>query len=478
MGHTATAEQISWTFRTWLAFFLGKLCIALLQLAQWLHLPWGGTAFPGRVALKIDRHIIAALRNRYLGFILVTGTNGKTSTTALLVKLLQSTGINVVSNPEGANMVPGLLTALLKAESLRPAVASNRSRLAVLEVDEGSLLPLSRLLTEVDMVMVTNLFADQLDRYGSVTALAERMKQALFNWPHATLILNADDPLVASFGHNRTPTYYFSIETANNDSVAPECKSGEIYLCPLCKQALQFSSRRYAHLGDFACPACNFKRPESLCSSYLLPNKDRSGTRFLVCTPAEEVEFNSTLTGLYNVYNITAALAAALVLKPKTKLSSLTPVVAAFRAPAGRTEHFIWPDRQKQGTLVLVKNPAGFNQALTALADSKVATLVVAINDLPADGRDVSWLWDTYIDTIVASDVFVICSGRRANDVALCFKYHGLPLDKMAIVPAADKAVQAALTSPGQNFVILCNYTILMPLRNAVLKLGGQVYAT
>ncbi len=471
-----TTEQSSWTLRTWLAFVLGKLCILLLQLAQWLRLPWGGTAFPGRVALKIDRNIVSVLRKRYRRFILVTGTNGKTSTTALLVKLLQSTGEQVVSNPEGANMIPGLVTALLKAESIcQPASGnSDRNRLAVLEVDEGSLLPLSRLITEVDLVMVTNLFSDQLDRYGSVTALARRIKEAFAAWPEATLLLNADDPLVASFGHSHTCAYYYAVETSHSGPLTASRKLGDISLCPLCEQTLKFSSRSYAHLGHYTCPACNFSRPQVMFTGYPLPNQEQPGTKFLVRTPTGESEFYSNLTGLYSIYNIISALATTLVLQPETELSSLQPVVTAFQAPAGRTEHFIWPDRDKKGTLVLVKNPAGFNQALATLVNT--TTLLVAINDLPADGRDISWLWETDIDALT-DNISIICSGRRAADVAVCFKYHGLPPDKLTILPEPDKAVQAILTAPGQNFGILCNYTVLEPIRHALLQQGGNSYA-
>lgn len=480
-----TTEQTGWTIRTRLAFILGKLCIALLQLAQWLRLPWGGTAFPGRVVLKIDRNIVATLRRRYHGLILVTGTNGKTSTTAQLVQLLQSAGLEVVSNPEGANMVPGLVTALLKAEPIWPPAAtpgySGQTRLAVLEVDEGSLLSLSRRVTEVDMVIITNLFPDQLDRYGSVNALAKQMKKALAAWRGATLVLNADDPLVASFGQNRSHARYFAVETADDDPAFISGEAGEVYLCPLCGQRLHYSSSRYAHLGCYACSGCDFSRPRPSVIAWLLPDKKEPGTLFLVRTPTEEVEFYSALTGLYNVYNTTAALAATVVLQPKTKLASLTSAVAAFRAPAGRTEYFSWPDRSKQATLVLVKNPAGFNQALTTLADTQTegtaTTLIIAINDLPADGRDVSWLWDTYIDAI-AGDVFVICSGRRARDVAVCLKYNGLPLDKMMVVPEVNKAVREALTAPAPNIIVLCNYTVLAPLRQALVKQGGKADAT
>jgi UDP-N-acetylmuramyl tripeptide synthase len=448
----ATTKQTSWTSRTWLAFVLGKICIVLLKLTHWLRLPWGGTAFPGRVALKVDRNIIATLRDRYQGFILVTGTNGKTSTTALIVKLLQSTGFNIVSNPEGANMVPGLLTALLKAESLGSTAANGRTRLAILEVDEGSLLPLSKLLPDVDLVVVTNLFPDQLDRYGSVIALGKRMKQAIAAWPCATLLLNADDPLVASFGHDRARTHYFAMDTAEDDPADTNLESDEVALCPICRQNLSFSSRRYAHLGSYTCGTCGFRSPPAVLIGSPLPTIEGTGSRLNIRTiSGHEHAFNSTLTGLYNGYNIIAAMATTLLWRPETELSSLMPVVAAFRAPAGRTEYFSWPDQGKKGTLVLVKNPTGFNQALTTLAKAKptteltATTLVVAINDLPADGRDISWLWDTYISAI-PEQVSIICSGRRATDVAVCFKYHGVPLDKIRIVSGVDQAVRSALT--------------------------------
>ena len=150
-----------------------------------------------------------------------------------------------------------------------------QKRLAVLEVDEGSLLSLSRLVTKVDMIMVTNLFPDQLDRYGSVTALAQQMKKAFAAWPKATLLLNADDPLVASFGHDRTHTCYFAVETADDNNTSGDSKLKEISLCPFCGQTLNYTSRRYDHLGSYTGPGCGFNRPQSLVTTWPLQNKKK-----------------------------------------------------------------------------------------------------------------------------------------------------------------------------------------------------------
>ncbi|NMA55211.1 MAG: DUF1727 domain-containing protein [Firmicutes bacterium] len=450
--------------RARLAIIGGKISSALLKLAQGFKLPWGGTSFPGRIALRLDPNILATLSQKYQGFILVTGTNGKTITTALLSKLLEKAGLDIVSNSEGANMIPGLVTALLRAEPVLPSLFGSKYKLAVLEVDEGSLPALSAQLCQVDMIIVTNLFPDQLDRYGSVAALAERMKEAFAAWPDATLVLNADDPVVTSFGFDWSRVYYFSVETdepADRSKVTP---------CPCCGGQLDYNSYRYAHLGSYRCSSCDFRRPQATVS--LWPGSAK--TRVLLArTPVEKVELQSPLTGLYNVYNTAAALTAAFAWLPHLSLASLAPAVASFQAPTGRTEYFLWPD--KEAVLTLTKNSAGFNQALATLMDKKrdlAPTLIVAINDLPADGRDISWLED--IDsTYIPANTAIICSGRRAREVAARFRRSHLS-GQIAVISEVNRAVRSALQSSTDKIIILCNYTVLAPLRRELIKQGGK----
>ena len=289
-----TTEQTGWTIRTRLAFILGKLCIALLQLAQWLRLPWGGTAFPGRVVLKIDRNIVATLRRRYHGLILVTGITVKPALRLSWCSCCRVPGWKWSPTRKELTWSLGWSRPCLKPSNLAPSSYPRLqwpNSLSCAGSGRGSLLSLSRRVTEVDMVIITNLFPDQLDRYGSVNALAKQMKKALAAWRGATLVLNADDPLVASFGQNRSHARYFAVETADDDPAFISGEAGEVYLCPLCGQRLHYSSSRYAHLGCYACSGCDFSRPRPSIIAWLLPDKKEPGTLFLVRLPPKKWNF-------------------------------------------------------------------------------------------------------------------------------------------------------------------------------------------
>jgi UDP-N-acetylmuramyl tripeptide synthase len=481
MNRKPTASTTSPTLRTGLALGLGKLSQACLRQISRLNLSCDGTSFPGRIMLMVDSSIIATLSQHCQGIILVTGTNGKTSTTALLAELLRQSGQKVLSNPEGANMVSGLATALLRAKP-RPRSQTNLAsnsppQLAVLEVDESSLTPLARLLPQVNLITVTNLFPDQLDRHGSVQALADRMQKALAAWPTASLVLNANDPLVASWGQNRPDCHFFTVNAAGNNT--HQQQPPQDLLCPCCRQSLHYNRIHYAQLGAYVCPHCAFHPPAALVEVQPLEDKAGSGTALLVRTPREKLTLHSPLTGLYNTYNTAAALATMAAWLPSTSLRSLAPALASFQTPAGRTEYFRWPRSNKQAALALAKNPAGFNQVLTTLISrrnrSSPITLLVAINDLPADGRDISWLKDIHLDNIPLGSR-AICSGRRAHAVAERFRASSLPPAHILVKPNLRRAVKAALQTPAADIVVLCNYTVLSPLRAALLKTGGETF--
>lgn len=474
--------------RSWIALCLGKLAVFVCErLGAWRG-GWGGTTLPGRLARRVDPGLLRRLGQEYARIVLVTGTNGKTTTTALLTACLRGAGFtDIVTNAEGANMLSGLTTALLKARPLGrrkcPSDTEPPARVAVLEVDEGSLEALSRELPAVDLVVVTNLFRDQLDRYTELAVLTEHLDRALSHWPQARLVLNADDPLVAGLGLNRAGVAYYSVAAAKPATLprmaadlAQEAEAGERVLCPRCQGPLQFRARSYSHLGEYYCPGCGFSRPHAgYTVSGLRPASGGSGTSFTFAEGAgTAVTFSTSLNGLHNVYNAAAALTAARELGAGS-LSSFVPKLAAFGAPQGRAEEFLFPASGLEGTLILVKNPAGLSQALRTVAAPGAARpfdgLLLAINDLAADGRDVSWLWD--VDYTPLADLSIICAGRRAADLAVCLKYHGLPRVALTVVPGLEKSVNLLLARSRRRFAILCTYTNLAPYRWALLKKGG-----
>lgn len=476
--------------RTWLAVLAGKATFALCRALGRFRAGWGGTSLPGWVARKVDPGVLGYLSRRYETLVLVTGTNGKTTTTALLRDLLRREGkAEVISNAEGANMLPGITTAFLKAEPLFPVRKAGRApkrRLAVLEVDEGSLEAVSGELKAVDMILVTNLFRDQLDRYTEIAVLAEHMARGLAAWPNARLVLNADDPVVAGFAAGRGRVTYYGVADAPADagsgSTSPlegEMEASESVLCPRCREPLQFSRRSYSHLGEYRCRTCGFLRPRPQYEAHLgqAPSAPAGGFR-LRLPDGRELTLPGILSGLHNVYNMTAALAAAAELGIALSEASASHL-ARFTAPPGRAESFFWPAAGKEATLVLVKNPAGLSQALrTFLSGEQGApppdALIVAINDLAADGRDVSWLWDADFTPLArAGNIPVICSGRRGGDLAVCLKYNGVVPARLRVVPDLEASVRAVLAGPAHRFAILCTYTNLAPYRRILLRRGG-----
>ncbi|HHV56763.1 MAG TPA: DUF1727 domain-containing protein [Firmicutes bacterium] len=475
--------------RTWLAVLTGKVTLALCLLLSRFRTGWGGTSLPGLAARKVDPSILGHLRSCCQQVVLITGTNGKTTTTALLAGLLRADReVEVVTNGEGANMLAGITTALLKTQPLLLARRGRQTgycrRVAVLEVDEGSLEALSNEIGPVDVVLVTNLFRDQLDRYTEVAVLANHMARGLKAWPDAQLVLNADDPVVASFAVGRSRVVYYGVAgAAGGSGVAAsggEQEANDTVLCPHCQRPLSFTQRNYSHLGYYRCPGCGFARPPvQYEAERLKPTTAEAGTSFRLRLPGErEITLQAHLPGLYNVYNMTAALATAAELGLPLE-GALPKRLARFAVPPGRAERFHWPAVGKEATLILVKNPAGLSQALrTVLAGGKgntpPATLVLAINDLAADGRDVSWLWDVDFSALaVAGNTSVVCSGRRAGDLAVCLKYHGVAPERLRVLPDLEESVRVGLKGTGRHFAVLCTYTNLAAYRRILLRQGG-----
>ncbi|MDN5344797.1 MAG: hypothetical protein PWQ18_909 [Clostridia bacterium] len=444
--------------RSFCALIVGRL-VGLV--ARWLGR--GATSLPGYVALKIDPLLMGHLAAGYEKIILVTGTNGKTTTTNLLASILRAAGIRVVHNSEGANMPAGVATALL----------GQQGEVAVLEVDEGT-LGLVTSQVPAGTVIVTNLLRDQLDRYHELEQLAAAINRALAALPAATLILNADDSLVTSLGQGREGVRYFGLaRTPWSQATTSEVLEGHI--CPRCHRPLQFNFYHYSHLGDYFCPRCAYQRPRP---DYEVVDVELNtgGARFNVLYPGGQVAFKTPMPGIYNVYNILAAASAALDLKVNP--ATIAGVVAAFLPGQGRAETFRLQD--KQVTLMLVKNPTGLSVALqTLVAGREQASYLLAINDLAADGRDVSWLWDADLSPLLQAPYQrIICAGLRAGDMAICLKYQGVRMAALEVIPGQEESLDSLLTAPGDDCLILCTYTNLALYRRLLKERGATSEVT
>jgi len=481
-----------------LALAAGKL---LIRLLKWLRQgSGGGTSLPGQVALRIYPRVLSDLVSTYGKVVVVTGTNGKTTTTMGLSRILKHGGLyaRVASNAEGANMLPGLTTALLRDHPLSGAPAEPiAARAAVLEVDEGSMEGFCR-QGRVDAFVVTNLFRDQLDRYWEIGRLAGSIRLALDLHPQATLILNADDPAVAHLGTGREKVVFYgmkpipapeaSVEHNHSPPLLSADEARDSILCPVCITPLEYMHYFYSHLGQYRCLDCAVSRPVpdylgEITTETPDTNCQNQGTHApsLVVHYGESlIALRTPLTGNYNYYNLLAATVAALDLGAGGRAA--VEGLAGFSPGLGRFERFAFPG--VLATLVLTKNPTGMSQALRAIVRARGRAagkqgVLLAINDLAADGRDVSWLWDcSWTPLVETSWDRVVCSGLRALDMAVCLKYSGLAPAQIEVAAELEEAIRGlvALDGPetGGNVFILSTYTNLTPCRTILRKLGGK----
>lgn len=439
------------TWRFWIALWAGKI-IALGLLAVGKK----GTTLPGKVACWIDPQIMRHLSGAYSdGIIMVTGTNGKTTTANLLANILREAGKDFAFNQAGANLVTGITGALLQNTRW---YGSSRASLALLEVDEATVPKFCEQVTP-SLAIVTNFFRDQLDRYGELDTTIRMVRNSISQ--ETVLVLNADDPLVSQFGTDHGKSIYYGVERTP-DSRCESQETREARFCPLCGAELEYTLFHYGQLGIYSCRGCGFHRPEpgilaqSVCPKAGILSFQVGGTSFTIA-----------LQGYYNLYNALAALTAARQIGLEEHL--IEKGLRKFIPQAGRMERFYLPEGEV--TLTLVKNPTGFNQVIqTMLGVDKPLRILIGINDLAADGRDISWLWDVNFERLGINETRiqqVICTGLRAEDIALRLKYAGVAEKKLVIEHTLDTALndlQKNRMMEGAAF-ILPTYTLLFPLR-------------
>lgn len=444
-------------WRFWGALWAGKTIALLLRL-------FGkkGTTLPGGVALKIYPQIIRELTKEYQeGIVIVTGTNGKTTTANLLANILRTSGRNFAFNQAGANLVTGITGALLHHTSWWGRA---NVHLALLEVDEATVPKLCEQV-KPDIAIITNFFRDQLDRYGELDTTVKLVKNALP--PECRLILNADDPLVAQFGIGSRHTLYFGVDMTP-ESKTQSSETREARFCPQCGAPLDYRLFHYGQLGLYRCPECDFERPQvQVLAEEVHP--EELCLRFRVGV----TEYSLGLQGYYNLYNALAAITAGKRLGIREQ--EIERGIRQFIPQAGRMERFNLPGGKV--TLTLVKNPTGFNQVLKTVISTgaKQVRLLIIINDLAADGRDISWLWDVQFEILGehANRVQeIICAGLRAEDMALRLKYAGLPVEKLKIEHDLENAVEKLhSTDTGEEATfVFPTYTALFPVREILKK--------
>jgi lipid II isoglutaminyl synthase (glutamine-hydrolysing) len=424
----------------------------------------GGTSLPGKVLTTVEPHAIARLAGRLeRGSVVLSATNGKTTTAAMVASILERTGARLVHNRAGANMAGGVASAL--ADAARRGGRALTGDLGLFEVDEFWLGPVVEEL-EPRALLLGNLFRDQLDRYGELETIADRWA-AVVARRTGILVLNADDPLVADLGRMQDPTYY----GVDDDSLAlPALQhASDSKHCRRCGHAYAYEAIYLAHLGHYRCPNCGQRRPEPAVTATDVALHGIRSAAFTLRAPAGARRVELPLPGLYNVYN--ALGAAALCLALGVELDAVTAGLEAVEPAFGRAETLDLGGRPT--SILLVKNPAGANEVLRTLAlEQRQLELLGVLNDRTADGRDVSWVWDADWELLAPRLARVTCAGTRAAELALRLKYAGVDPARLAVHEDLAEALDAALAGGSGALYAVPTYTGLLELQELLRRRG------
>ena len=441
------------------------LCKLLRAFSRLVHR--GGTAMPGRWALKLCPDLLARLA-KDVKTVVITGTNGKTTSARIVEQAFAEQGLSYFANRSGANLISGVTTEFVMNCTLGGKM---RREYAVIECDEAASVGVFPQLRP-RVIVVTNLFRDQLDRYGEVTHTLDNIRRAAESVPEATLCLNADCSLCASLAlslPNRA--VYFGLEQGAVPSRAKAQLSDATH-CIRCKTEYEYDYVTYGHLGGFRCPSCGYRRAAADYAVTELIEQRAGGSTAAISIKGEKCVLEINLPALYNVYNAIGALAAAMEMGVSRECALRAPAV--FKCGFGRMEEFRLGESSVR--MMLVKNPAGCNQVVDYLEGLRGRfTLVVCLNDRGADGTDVSWIWDAEFERLNAiagriDRVFV--SGDRAQDMRVRLKYAGIPDGSITVERDYDRLV-SSLEGLRGDICIMPTYTAMLELREVMIRRCG-----
>ncbi len=421
----------------------------------------GATTFPGKIALRLKPNILRRLSEN-VEVICVTGTNGKTTVCALISYLLEHNACSYFVNKGGANMITGVAAAFINNSSV---FGRCKCRYAVLECDENSLPAILSYVT-AEVIVVTNVFRDQLDRYGEVTETLSKVAEGISYCPDAVLVLNGDCPLTFSLSHRfDNSCVTFGISDSYTDGIVSDSR-----YCPFCNSVLDYNYTVYSQLGDFYCSRCGYKRmiPDFAASDII--DLGERGSSFFVSSPLGEKYVSSSLGGIYNVYNYLCACAVGYIVGTEN-----TDCLSSFSGAFGRMERFEYDGHSI--LLLLVKNPVGLSNCIRYVSKLKNDfDVCFALNDNDADGRDVSWIWDADFEPISYKNSHFVTTGLRAYDMALRLKYSGIDTER--VIDGEDYSLLAEyIKSSHRDFVIMSTYTSMMNMRREfVSQFGGKEF--
>lgn len=425
----------------------------------------GGTAAPGLAALIIYPQLVTYLTRQFpQGSIIVSGTNGKTTTSRLIFTILAKAGIKSIHNRSGSNLLRGIASTLISHANFWGKINAD---LAIWEVDEA-ILPDAIEMIHPKIILLGNLFRDQLDRYGEVNSIRNSWTGSVEKLNKAVVLaLCADDPGVAILAkHTQAKTIFYGIADENLPQASDQ--SSDISYCLVCAKPIHYSQRIAAHLGKYQCTSCSFSRPKLDIAAQKI---ELAGLQILlnIKTGKNEMNIQVKLPGIYNAYNVLAALTLAQVLNIENNITrgALESFVPSF----GRAEEFT--KDSKGGVILLVKNPTGANQVLSTLQYLPAKNLMIALNDNLADGTDVSWIWDVQFEALANAQQITV-SGTRAYELANRLKYAGIPEKNISVQNDIKEALEQSfhILSNKNTLYILPTYTALINLKKVLADQG------
>lgn len=436
----------------------GSLAVSIGKGTQWALRTFtkGGTSLPGKVAAKIDPSVLSHLAKDY-EVVIVTGTNGKTLTTSLAYNVLMQKFPQVLTNPTGANMAQGIVSTFLEKKS------GKEKKVAILEVDEASLVHVTKYI-KPRIIVNTNVFRDQMDRFGEIYTIYDKMVEGAALAPEAVILANGDSPMFNSREIVNNSIYFGFDHEEDGETMAHFNTDG--VLCPRCDHILHYKFNTYANLGKYYCAHCDFKRPELKYAVTAVEHLDYNSSTFKI----DGYPFKINIAGLYNIYNALAAYAVGreFGLTPEEIQNGFTATESKF----GRQETIKIND--KLIILNLIKNPVGLNQIIALLDYEKDPfSIGVVLNDRPADGTDVSWIWDGEFEKLNDFEIpYVGVSGIRREEMALRLKVAGVSEDKLSITDSIESLIASFQEVPTEKVYVMATYTAVLNLRKALAEKG------
>lgn len=444
-------------FRSFLSIITGKFIrFGLIKAGR------SATALPGNIALKIEPDMLKIINERCKKKVVVTGTNGKTTTNNLIFHILEGNFKNILSNLKGANMPQGVASTFL--ENFK-----DEYDWGIFEVDEGSF---KKIIEDIkpDYIVITNFFRDQLDRYGEIENTVSMVYETIKSL-NTTLILNADDPLVSKFKDLNKNNIFYGIK--KNKFSSREEKVVETRHCPSCNSYIDYNYFNYGQLGQYYCKKCGFQNPFY---DYYVENINYKDNKYCFDINAAKETFKNTCfeyEGIYNIYNCCAAFTFSF--EVGIEPSKIIHRMENFDYKLGRMEEIRF--KNKTIKITLVKNPIGLTEVIKSIShDKRRKSILFILNDNPADGQDISWIWDAGLSKFKGINNLktIHCSGKRAEDIALRIEYAHIPAELIKIEDNILESIKKVIHEDVEIAYILPTYTAVFQTRDIVLDLTGH----